>query len=436
MQDLIRLVHGNTSGIKRLVREFRVFWLKQSQKTLSDTSSSSQEDKGNDSLVVTEKESAVDQSFNDVTETEDKLSRNDENKDTENVKEEGYGCCISKRQLELKILSIAVRERREGFKKICWYVHENILSQFSMSDIKLPNSWVYFSITPAKNIVSNVNKSINIVKDDCAAEVNELERQEEQEIPVKPQAKDQRSIKDFALSKEELAKKNEIQAAKAVEISNLKTNMLDTPKENKLNIAVENSNPKLVVSDTPKCIKAINKSLQSSTTKSIVSDTTKEVKKSNNQRSIMEFAKKPKCGKDMLYVTSESKLKMAKCTVGLEEINTNLYNTSNNKNGSRSHESDYILITDSEDSAMSPFTIMGYMTDTPVTDARNPSISSTLVNCDKGIETMADKDNEAMEEKCIEAMDEAMDVDSIPKLQNESLSTTEKVNVDSITIME
>ena len=53
---------------------------------------------------------------------------------------------ISKRQLWIKIPAIAVREKRPEHKKMCWYVHSEVLQQYNMEDISLPNTWKYVCV--------------------------------------------------------------------------------------------------------------------------------------------------------------------------------------------------------------------------------------------------------------------------------------------------
>lgn len=65
---------------------------------------------------------------------------------SENKPESQDEFSISKRQLEMKIPAIATREKRADHKKVCWYVKEEILKQYDMVDIKLPNSWEYVCI--------------------------------------------------------------------------------------------------------------------------------------------------------------------------------------------------------------------------------------------------------------------------------------------------
>ncbi|XP_052283545.1 chromatin assembly factor 1 subunit A-A-like [Dreissena polymorpha] len=129
MPDLIRLVHGNPMGIKNLVKEFFHYWNKKTnpdQNTTLDTSKHMDV-----SMEVDEKS---DQVLNDSKLDQPEFST----------------VCISKRQLDIKIPAIAVREKRPDHKKVCWYVHADVLKQYGMEGLKLPNSWEYVCVKEPK----------------------------------------------------------------------------------------------------------------------------------------------------------------------------------------------------------------------------------------------------------------------------------------------
>lgn len=92
MPDLIRLVHGNVSGLAKLRDLFRRQW---TAKCL-----------GKNNLA-------------EVTDVE--LEK----------------CPVSKRQLERKIQSIAVKEKRGVFDKVRWYVHSCVLSKYGMDNLSV-----------------------------------------------------------------------------------------------------------------------------------------------------------------------------------------------------------------------------------------------------------------------------------------------------------
>lgn len=139
MPDLIRLIHGNLMGIKRLVREFRIFWK-------SKTSEEQVSSNVNDASMEVD-ESDIKMSDNNLPQEILNKSLNLENDAMET------DCSISKRQLELKITAIAVREKRAVFKKFCWYVSDEILKQYNCEGLPVPSAWESLSQpakTPAK----------------------------------------------------------------------------------------------------------------------------------------------------------------------------------------------------------------------------------------------------------------------------------------------
>ncbi|KAH9524536.1 Chromatin assembly factor 1, subunit A [Bulinus truncatus] len=293
MPDLIRLVHGNVSGIKRLIREFRMYWFKRSNPS-SLSAESPEEDKVNISLADKDTDTAnVDESVNEsvICETEEK-EKDETVAEGGKVKDEDQD--ISKRQLDLTITSIAVREKREGFKKICWYVHEQVLKQYNMIDIQLPNTWVYLT-APPKSQTPSIKSQGALKNDTKSPSMVETERADDKEVPSKLPPKDQRSIKDFALSKEKLAQKLESQPVKRPLSLKEADKKIDTLQG--LPDSCFGKSPVPVVQLTPKD------------------------KKSANQRSIMEFARKTNISETKSN-TVQDKLKM-KCCVVLNAIITN-----------------------------------------------------------------------------------------------------------------
>ncbi|KAJ8299847.1 hypothetical protein KUTeg_011469 [Tegillarca granosa] len=131
MPDLIRMVHGNLAGIKKLVKEFRTFWdMKTGLKSVDKVEDISME-VDNDEGEALRKD-----------EPKDDLS-NEKSGDTPVSESNTDNFSISKRQMEIKITSIAVREKREGFKKVCWYVNDNVLQQFNLQDLPVPSAWEF-----------------------------------------------------------------------------------------------------------------------------------------------------------------------------------------------------------------------------------------------------------------------------------------------------
>ena len=218
MPHLIQLMHGSTCGLKRLVIEFRAFWLKKNDQPTSNCSDSLN-DSGDTSMLndsisepvsssIENKESSENKEFleskGSVEKTGEKESM-EKSSDRDEVKcEDGQGCSISIRQLEIKISSIGVREKRPGFNQKCWYVHAEVLAQFKMESLSLPNTWVYTTLPPSKSPNPNLNKSINSSK----VNQNEVEESEKEVAETKPN--DQRSIMAFTMSREEILKQESL----------------------------------------------------------------------------------------------------------------------------------------------------------------------------------------------------------------------------------
>lgn len=50
---------------------------------------------------------------------------------------------ILKRQLEIKIIFIVIREKRDIYKKICWYVNDFVLEQYSLKELFVLSVWEF-----------------------------------------------------------------------------------------------------------------------------------------------------------------------------------------------------------------------------------------------------------------------------------------------------
>ena len=147
MPDLIRLLHGNPSGVKKLVKEFRMYW---KLKTTPTDSSSEPSEAGISSSTEDRTHSQGDGKETPVPAAADTSMEVDERSETPSTPpndtsktESQVDFAISKRQLEIKIPAIAVREKRADNKVTCWYVKDDILKQYGMEDIQLPNTWEY-----------------------------------------------------------------------------------------------------------------------------------------------------------------------------------------------------------------------------------------------------------------------------------------------------
>ena len=152
MPDLIKLLHGNPSGIKKLIKEFRMFW---KLKTCPEAATSSEH---KDSSSGESQDLSQEDNKQDVAGPDDSGMEVDENNDAPNTppndksdadtsKTDPHGgFAISNRQLDIKIPLIAVREKRSDIKVTCWYVKDEVLKQYGMEDIQLPNTWEYVHV--------------------------------------------------------------------------------------------------------------------------------------------------------------------------------------------------------------------------------------------------------------------------------------------------
>lgn len=50
---------------------------------------------------------------------------------------------ISKRQLEIRIIFIVIREKRDIYKKICWYVNDFVLEYYSLKELFVLSVWEF-----------------------------------------------------------------------------------------------------------------------------------------------------------------------------------------------------------------------------------------------------------------------------------------------------
>ena len=111
LPDLVRLVHGNSRSIQKLVREFCEFWRR---KDLPDATADD--------------------------------AASDENAPV--VK-------VSKRKAEAKIREIAVYEYRpQSYKKKLWYVNDKTIEKLSLN-LPVPTEWKWITLPSAKNLEAN-----------------------------------------------------------------------------------------------------------------------------------------------------------------------------------------------------------------------------------------------------------------------------------------
>ena len=136
MPDLIRLVHGNLAGIKKIVKEFRLYWKRKT------TGKQTEGEKDTEENMEVDEEAATSENLKPVDAA---VSKEDsEGKSVPDpVAEVDFS--ISKRQLEIKITSIATREKRDSYKKICWYVNDSVLDQYGLKDLPVPSAWEFIT---------------------------------------------------------------------------------------------------------------------------------------------------------------------------------------------------------------------------------------------------------------------------------------------------
>lgn len=127
MRDLVQLVHGNWCSFRKLAKEFREYWYLK--------------EKGVD--IKAYKLSKVVQEGDE----NDGDSSTSPNNDNNTAEESRYN--ISKRQLFKTIKEIAVYEKRSAFKRACWYVNDNILEKYDLTQLVVPTNWVWVTKEPA-----------------------------------------------------------------------------------------------------------------------------------------------------------------------------------------------------------------------------------------------------------------------------------------------
>lgn len=124
MPDLIRLVHKNSMGLGRLIKTFRMHW---GSKVMATSAANS------DPLGIRERSTSPTDNVTKSTTTSAEVSPfckpktpGGSNSEIENASG------ISKRQLEKKIQSIAVKEVRQPNSRQLWYVHDAVLEKYSI----------------------------------------------------------------------------------------------------------------------------------------------------------------------------------------------------------------------------------------------------------------------------------------------------------------
>ena len=63
---------------------------------------------------------------------------------------------FSKRQLDKTIRKLAVYERRPQYRRCCWYVHQNVLEKYGLTELPIPTQWHWLTrpnVSPKKKKV-------------------------------------------------------------------------------------------------------------------------------------------------------------------------------------------------------------------------------------------------------------------------------------------
>ncbi|XP_023219494.1 chromatin assembly factor 1 subunit A-like [Centruroides sculpturatus] len=124
MPHLIKLVHANTFGRQTVIKEFQKFW-QQHCSDKSDAESSLQ-------VSVPALSENIGQNANCPQPPNLKIGR------------------ISKRQVDVTLQKIAEWCKNLTLNKHCWWVHEEVLQQYNLTDLPVPNNWQY--VTPPKEL--------------------------------------------------------------------------------------------------------------------------------------------------------------------------------------------------------------------------------------------------------------------------------------------
>jgi chromatin assembly factor 1 subunit A len=206
MPDLIRLVHGNLAGIKKLVKEFRLYWKNKTKEKPMEI----------DNDIVEKMDVDDSKKRSEESKHSDDLDMKDEAKQvSEAIAEDEFS--ISKRQLEIKITSIAVREKRDSYKKICWYVNDAVLEQYSMKDLPIPSAWELLSQPKKTPIKPKMEEQVNAGRKTPTVSITQFAR------PMSPSAIKAQFAAANAAALESKQKAAAEQAAKSADIPEQKS---------------------------------------------------------------------------------------------------------------------------------------------------------------------------------------------------------------------
>ena len=124
----MRLVHGNNASIQKLIKEFREFWR---IKSLGPDDENTEDSPP--AQTEAREPMEIDQKSPDLN-----------NPSTSETPNKG-SVLFSKRQLDMKIKSIAVYEKRDSYKKSCWYVNQTVLEEHKLTDLAVPCEWQWIT---------------------------------------------------------------------------------------------------------------------------------------------------------------------------------------------------------------------------------------------------------------------------------------------------
>lgn len=117
-------MHGNCASIQKLKKEFCEFWRRK-------TADSNEKNEVSPLRKLETEETPMDV---------------DEKSPERNCAETPQkGIVISKRQFERKLKSIAVYEKRDSYKRNCWYVNQSVLEEHKLADLPVPCEWQWIT---------------------------------------------------------------------------------------------------------------------------------------------------------------------------------------------------------------------------------------------------------------------------------------------------
>ena len=122
MHDLIRLVHKSSMGLGRLMKTFREYW---GAKVMASSCSV-------DPMGTRERSTSPGDDKTIPTETSPFCKPKTPGTNVKNSSELENASGISKRQLERKIQSMAVKEARPPNHRQLWYVHDSVLQKYGI----------------------------------------------------------------------------------------------------------------------------------------------------------------------------------------------------------------------------------------------------------------------------------------------------------------